>query len=212
MIYIDAITQRQYTYADVRSTTLAFGQGLKSLFNWKKGDVVPLFTPNSIDTPAVTWGTHWAGGVICPANPGYTATELAHQLKDSAAKILLTQKALLPVAREAAKLAGLSEAMILLLGDERDPEGKFKHFTSIRNFGASDSTQKAPINPAKDLAFLVYSSGTPFHQPCPSKLSLDEQLTQTPLQAQLASLRALNCLTGTWLPASPSQWALKVTH
>lgn len=122
--------------------------------------MLALFTPNCIDTPAVTWGTHWAGGVVSPANPAYTVDELAFQLKNSGAKALITQMALLPVATAAAKQAGIPEDRIILIGDERDPQAKFKHFTSVRNISGATRYRKAKINPAKDLSFLVYSSGT----------------------------------------------------
>lgn len=145
---------------DVKETALAFGNGLKAVLDWKKGDVLALFTPNCIDTPAVMWGTHWAGGVVSPANPAYTVEELAFQLKNSGAKALITQMALLPVARAAAKQAGITEDRIILIGDERDSQAKFKHFSSIRNISGATRYRKTKINPATDLAFLVYSSGT----------------------------------------------------
>ncbi len=161
---MDPDTGRSYTFAQVKETAIDFGKGLKALWDWQKGDVIGLFTPNSIDVPAVIWGTHWAGGIPSPANPGYTAAELAFQLKDSHAKALVTQKPFLPVAREAAKMAGIPEDRIILLGDQRDEQLKFKHFTNIRNTsGATRYKRTRMTNPKTDLAFLVYSSGTTGH-------------------------------------------------
>ncbi|KAG8525246.1 uncharacterized protein KY384_008890 [Bacidia gigantensis] len=159
-IYIDANTSRTYTYAQVRSTAIDFGKGLRSAWEWRKGDVLALFTPNCIDTPAVTWGTHWAGGVVSPANPGYTTDELAFQLKDAGAKALITQKALLKVATEAAQRAGIPKDRIILIGDDRDASAEFKHFSSIRNVAGTSRYRRAKVDSQKDLAFLVYSSGT----------------------------------------------------
>lgn len=136
---------------------------MKSLWDWRKGDVLALFTPNCIDTPAITWGCHWAGGILSPANPGYTVDELAFQLKDASAKALVTQKPFLNVAREAAKMVGLSEDRIILMGDARDEAMRFKHFTSIRNTSGATRYRRTKLNPDKDLAFLVYSSGTTGH-------------------------------------------------
>ena len=133
MIYKDAETSRNYTYSQVKNTAIDFGKGLKANWEWKKGDVMGLFSPNSIDTPVIVWGTHWAGGIISPANPGYTTDELAFQLKDSGAKALCTQKGFLKTATPAAKQAGIPEDRIILIGDERDETAKFKHFSSIRN-------------------------------------------------------------------------------
>lgn len=109
------------------------------------------------------WGTLWTGGVVSPANPGYTADELAFQLKDSGAQALATQKSLLPTAIEACKKAGVPEDRIILIGDERDPTSRFKHFTAIRNLSGTSRYRKAKIDGKNDLAFLVYSSGTTGH-------------------------------------------------
>ncbi|PBP19166.1 putative 4-coumarate-CoA ligase [Diplocarpon rosae] len=163
VIYVDPDTNRSYTYAQVRSAALDFGQGLKANWGWNKGDVLALYSPNCIDTPALTWGTLWAGGIISPANPGYTADELAFQLKDSGAKALATQKPFLKSAQEACRKAGIDVDRIILIGDEKDETAKFKHFTSIRNISGTTRFAKAKIEPKKDLAFLVYSSGTTGH-------------------------------------------------
>lgn len=160
VMYVDAETDRTYTFSELKATALSFGHGLKALWDWRKGDVLALFTPNSIDTPPIMWGCHWAGGVLSPANPAYTAEELAHQLKDSGARALATQKSLLPTALKAAAIAGIEQDMVILLGDERDSEGRFKHFTSVRNISGATRYRKSKIKPDTDLAFLVYSSGT----------------------------------------------------
>lgn len=163
VIYKDAHTSRTYDYAQVKSTAIDFGKGLKGTWEWKTGEVMGLFTPNSIDTPAVIWGTHWAGGIISPANPGYTTDELAFQLKDSGAKALCTQKPFLKTALEAAKQAGIPENRIILIGDEKDESGQFKHFSSIRNIAGTNRYRRTKAKPKDDLAFLVYSSGTTGH-------------------------------------------------
>lgn len=106
------------------------------------------------------WGTLWAGGIISPANPGYTANELAYQLKDSGAKALATQKAFLQVAQEACRKVGIPDDRIILIGDERDNTAKFKHFTNIRNISGATRYRRAKFDPHKDIAFLAYSSGT----------------------------------------------------
>ena len=151
-----AQTSRSHTWAAIHSHSLAFGRGLQSLWSWRKGDVLALYTPNSIDTPLVTLGTLWAGGVVSPANPLYTAEELAFQLRDSGAKALVTQLAFLGTAVAAAKKAGIREDRIVLLGDERDASGRFRHFSGVR----SEEGSKVHVDPTEDLSFLVYSSGT----------------------------------------------------
>ncbi|KAJ5571053.1 hypothetical protein N7535_004713 [Penicillium sp. DV-2018c] len=160
ILYQDADTKRHYTYKTLRDASLEFGKGLRAVWDWQKGDVLALFTPNSIDTPVMMWGTLWAGGIVSPANPGYTVEELAFQLKNSGAKAIATQVSALSVAKEAAKKVGIPEDRIILVGDQRDPEARIKHFGSIRNISRATRFRKQKINPEKDVAFLVYSSGT----------------------------------------------------
>lgn len=160
VIFYDAFTNKSYTYGEVKTNAVDFGKGLKATWEWKKGEVLALYTPNSIDTPAVMWGCLWAGGVISPANPGYGVEELTYQLKDSGATAICTQVEMLETAKKAAKNVGIPDERIVLLGDKRDPSSKIKHFTSIRNTSGATRYRRAKTDPDKDLAFLVYSSGT----------------------------------------------------
>ncbi|KAI5275410.1 acetyl-CoA synthetase-like protein [Aureobasidium subglaciale] len=160
VVFQDAFTKRSYTYSQTRNAAIDFGKGLKGAWDWQKGDVIAMFTPNNIDTPIVMWGAHWAGATVSPANPGYSADELAFQLKDAGAKALITQWPVIETARAAAKKVGLPEDRIILIGDQKDPEMRFKHFTSIRNTAGTNRYRRTKIDPEKDLAFLVYSSGT----------------------------------------------------
>ena len=159
-IFVDPNTRRSYTYAQTKQQAIDFGKGLKGAWEWRKGDVMALFTPNSIDTPIVMWGCLWAGGIISPANPAYTVDELVYQLKDSGSSAIVTQKPLLQTALKAAKEAGISEDRIILIGDEKDASYKFKHFTSVRNLAGTSRYRRAKMDPQKDIAFLPYSSGT----------------------------------------------------
>ncbi|KAH8802663.1 hypothetical protein F5884DRAFT_477361 [Xylogone sp. PMI_703] len=156
-----ASTDRFYTYKQLQATARQIGLGLRAHFSFGKGDVVALFAQNSIDTPATTWGTHWAGGIVTPANPTYQVHELSHHLKASGAKLLITQKHLLEVAVKAAKEAGLAQDKVLLLGDEKW-DGKVDGFRHVGDILAPAGTkgERTPLDATKDLAFLAFSSGT----------------------------------------------------
>lgn len=118
------------------------------------------YTPNSIDTPTTMLGLLWAGGIGSPANPLYTEPELTFQLRDSGAKAIVTQLPFLQTARRAAKAVGIPDERIILLGDEHDPSGHFRHFSTIRNPAFVGRSTAVAVDPRRDLAVLVYSSGT----------------------------------------------------
>lgn len=160
VIYRALNPARYYTHASVKSTAIAFGEGLRDLWEWQKGDVMNVFALNDIDIGPCTYGVLHAGGIVSPANPGYSAEELAFMFKDAGAKAVVTQRALLPVALKAAKMAGMPEDRIILLGEERDPGMRFKHFTAIRKASGTNRYRRRKLNPDTDLAFLAYSSGT----------------------------------------------------
>ncbi|EAQ93330.1 hypothetical protein CHGG_01565 [Chaetomium globosum CBS 148.51] len=150
-------TDRSYSWGDIRSASIAFGRGLMAVWGWKTGDVLAFYTPNSIDTPILTLGALWAGGIVSPANPLYTVDELAFQLHDSGAKGLVTQPANLPVAIAAAQKANLPLDRIILVGHHRDPSGQIRHFSSLTT---TTTTTTKPATPQQSPAFIVYSSGT----------------------------------------------------
>lgn len=160
MIYIDAETDRTLTYGQTRAAALQFGKGLQSKWHWQKNDVLAIFAPNCIDTPSVIWGCHWSGGIVLPSNPVSKPEELAFQLQDAEVKVLVTHISCLSVAKAAAKLAGLPESRIVLIGDQRDSEKKIRHFTGIRDIMGLNEYSRPSIDPKQDLSFLVYSSGT----------------------------------------------------
>lgn len=112
-------------------------------------------TPNSADVAPATFGTWFAGGVVCPVNHLYTTGELVSLLRTSQAKALVTNLSCLKVACEAASVVGLPLNRILLVG-EHDPERRFQNFSSLQG----PSSIKRVANKPGDLCFLVFSSGT----------------------------------------------------
>ncbi|KAK1077644.1 hypothetical protein LTR33_007919, partial [Friedmanniomyces endolithicus] len=118
VIYRSLDDTKRYTYAEVKATSKAFGNTLLNGWNWQKGDVLCVFSPNDVDYALIVHGTLYAGGIIAPANPGYGAKDLAFMLKNSGARVIVTQKALLGVAVEAAALAGLLKGNVVLLGED----------------------------------------------------------------------------------------------
>lgn len=142
----------------MKQTATDFGRGLIDAWAWQAGDVLTVFAMNDVDVGPCTYGALYAGGVASPANPSYSARELAYMIQDAGAKALVTQKGLLSVALEAATLAKLPQNRIILLGADKNPD--FLHFTELSPRRHDDSLPRPRLHPDTDLAFLVYSSGT----------------------------------------------------
>ena len=75
----------------------------------RKGDVVAVFCPNTPWYPVVFHGIAAAGCVMSPINSLYTPDEIAFQLKDSGAKILITISLFMDRAAAAAEQAPVDE-------------------------------------------------------------------------------------------------------
>jgi acyl-CoA synthetase (AMP-forming)/AMP-acid ligase II len=122
--------------------------------------VLATVAANSIEIPSITLGTLRAGGIVSPANPGYTKAELAYQLKDSGAKAIVTTSVALQNVKKACQQVGIAEQNIILLDDDNGSRGHIKNWKSLLVAQSTASHQPPVISPKTDLAFLVYSSGT----------------------------------------------------
>lgn len=118
----------------------------------RKGDVVAVFCPNTPWFPVVFHGIAAAGCVMSPINSLYTPDEIAFQLKDSGAKILITIGLFMDRATAAAEKSPLDEIIVL--------DGAEGHANLFDLLGADAPSVQVDIDPATDLVTLPYSSGT----------------------------------------------------
>jgi acyl-CoA synthetase (AMP-forming)/AMP-acid ligase II len=148
---IEAGTRRTITYAELAASVRAVAAGLAQR-GFGKGDVFAHYAPNLPEYAVAFHGVGAVGGVNTTANPLMTVDELAAQLRDSGARLLVTVPELLDKALAAAELAGVEETFVYgetpgatpfasLLRPDRDPP-------------------HVAIDPTEDLIALPYSSGT----------------------------------------------------
>ncbi|MGE3285270.1 MAG: AMP-binding protein [Pseudonocardia sp.] len=117
------------------------------------GDVVAIFSPNTPYYPVVFHGILRANAVVTSANSLYSPAELAHQLRNSRARMIVTISLFLDRARAAAQEAGIGDDAIIVLDGA---EG----FTSLRDLLATSAAPPAHNRRPADTAVLPYSSGT----------------------------------------------------
>jgi len=148
---IDGPTGRTLTYRQLADGVRRAAAGLHRL-GFRKGDVLAIYSPNLPEYAVVFQAVALLGGINTTANPLYTAGELATQLRDSKAKILVTVPAFLDKAREAARQAGVEQ--IFVFGSA---EGA-RSFAELLQAG--DQPPAVRIDPGNDIVVLPYSSGT----------------------------------------------------
>jgi acyl-CoA synthetase (AMP-forming)/AMP-acid ligase II len=148
---IDGPTGREVSYAQLAESVRALASGLAAR-GFGKGDVLAVYMPNIPEYAIAFHGVTAAGGKCTTMNPLYTANEVAHQLTDSGARILLTVPPFAPAALEAAERAGGVE--VFAVGEA---EGA-RPFTEL--LGDPADAPEVAIDAQDDLAVLPYSSGT----------------------------------------------------
>ena len=148
---IDGPSGRTLTYSQLRGAIRQVAGALAAR-GFGKGDVFSIYSPNLPEYAVVFYAVTTVGGVVTTTNPLYTAEELAHQLKDSGARFLLTIPAFLDKAQEAAQEAGIEEVFVF-----GEAEGATGFGDLVREGGAVPEVE---IDPREDLAVLPYSSGT----------------------------------------------------
>ncbi|UOY00319.1 4-coumarate--CoA ligase family protein [Blastococcus sp. PRF04-17] len=142
----------------------------------RKGDVVAMFVPNTPWYPVIFHGIAKAGMVMSPINSLYTPDEIAFQLKDSGAKILITINLFMERVEPAIEKAPVDEVVVL---DFRD--GYANLFDLL---GEDAPSVDVEIDAENDLVTLPYSSGT-------TGLPKGVMLTHRNLVANVAQCRPL---------------------
>ncbi|HYH24514.1 MAG TPA: 4-coumarate--CoA ligase family protein [Blastococcus sp.] len=142
----------------------------------RKGDVVAVFCPNTPWFPVVFHGIAAAGCVMSSINSLYTPEEIAFQLKDSGARILITISLFMDRAGAAVRESPVDEVIVL--------DGAEGHANLFDLLGADAPSVQVDIDPATDLVTLPYSSGT-------TGLPKGVMLTHRNLVANVAQCRPL---------------------
>ncbi len=155
---IDAANGRRRTYGELVSAVDSVAAALVAR-GISPGEVAALVAPNSADYPVVFHGVLRAGGVLTPANPLYSAGELAHQFRDSRARFVFVAPMGLTAVRAAVTEPDVHVEEIIVLGPADPHDGPVPE-TAYDDLLATPPTAELPVLSADDLAVLPYSSGT----------------------------------------------------
>jgi acyl-CoA synthetase (AMP-forming)/AMP-acid ligase II len=147
----DGVSGRIVTYGELRKQVKRIAAGLAEL-GIRKGDVVGLCTGNCPEFAIALHAATRIGAAVTTVNPTNTSHDLARQLMDTGARMLITAPALLGKARDAIKESNLD--IDLLTTDEA------AGVTSLASIARDHDPPQVRIDPGTDIAVLPCSSGT----------------------------------------------------
>lgn len=148
---IDGPTGRTITYKQLADAISIAAFNLQQR-GFKKGEVFGILSPNCPEYAVAFHAVATLGGVITPINPLYTPYEIAHQLKDSGARFIVTVPSCVEKVSAASEYANVEEIFVFGEAPNATP------FSSL--LVDNGRTEQVAINPREDLIALPYSSGT----------------------------------------------------
>jgi acyl-CoA synthetase (AMP-forming)/AMP-acid ligase II len=148
---IDGATGRTLTYGQLADGVRRTATGLAAR-GFRQGDVFATVCPNLPEFALAFYGAAACGGATTTLSPLLTVEEQVAQLRDAAARFVLTAPERLDVVREAANRAGVEEVFVSGEAEGATP------FASLLDSNRRGSP--VAINPAEDVVALPYSSGT----------------------------------------------------
>jgi len=140
--------EQEISYAELADATSRFAGGLKQR-GVEAGDRVAVYLPNLPQFVIAIWGILKAGAVPTPMNPQLKAREIAYQLQDSGAKLII---GLLPLLGEIeAAITQTPQVQIVTVGGE-SAHTRFRELLSAESLFVERGDD--------DIALQPYTSGT----------------------------------------------------
>ncbi|WP_253868974.1 acyl-CoA ligase (AMP-forming), exosortase A system-associated [Promicromonospora umidemergens] len=132
-------------------------------------DRVAVYLEKRFETVVALWGTSVAGGVLVPVNPLLKGTQVAHVVRDSGARVLVTSSGRLAAVRDRLADTGLT-TVLLVDGPEGASLADGLPGVTVHRWapvpGADESSVDTQLpdapqaGPDTDIAAILYTSGS----------------------------------------------------
>jgi PAS domain S-box-containing protein len=172
---VDGTSGHSIRYGELAKAAERTAAGLAAR-GFGKGDVLAIWSPNVPEYAVAAFGAGLAGGIVTTINSLYNSTELAHQLRDSGARALVTGPQFAAKAADAARSAGIRDLFVFGPADGVEP------FSSLSE--SDRSLGPVEVDPREDVAALLYSGST-------TGLPKGVMLTHFNLVANLVQMQAV---------------------
>ena len=143
VVLTDGPSGRSMTAAEFIDQVKRMAGGLTAA-GFGAGHTVAIMAPNIPEYCVVFHAVAWAGGTITTLNPTYTSHEVAHQIKDANAELLITIPDFMQTAKE-----GAGDIPVIAIGTA-EYSGLF----------GDEITAQVPVDLDDFTVVLPYSSGT----------------------------------------------------
>jgi len=154
---------RQFTYKELADLTNRFANGLLKL-GVKKGDVVALWLPNSPHFSIAYFATLSIGATLTAISPLFKARELAYQVADSGARLLVMLDRFFRQYKKIKDKIQLKKVILVNIQGEvpkQAEDDKIIHYNTImRENPESIPIPRVEIDPKNDIAVIQYTGGT----------------------------------------------------
>jgi len=168
------------SYSELDRLSRCFGAYLQNVLKLHRGARVALMMPNLLQYPVAMFGALRSGYTVVNCNPLYSPRELAYQLKDSGAEVIVIVENFANVLSQAIGSTQVKHVITTQIGDLlRFPERQLVNFVvkyvkrmvpawhfpsavtlrSVLARGADVPWTSVEVGP-DDLAFLQYTGGT----------------------------------------------------
>jgi long-chain acyl-CoA synthetase len=145
------------TYAELEAACDRVAVGLLDA-GIAPGEVVAVQLPNSVQFVVAYFAVLKIGAVVVPMNPLYRADEIAHILRDSGARMLVTWLGTVEEAEKAAAAADVADIVVVAPPGTSVPPS-YRDFDTLYALPRGEGVSVHQTEPG-DTAVIVYTAGT----------------------------------------------------